>query len=155
VQFGAAQHSTCCQYSPVPLHLPTPSPLPANNMQHVPLALLTTMPPVLSHPCAQRCREIQSHVPEPFWYIHVTHSTTGVPTTQLQQQPQPGAPPQQQQQQQQQLSCDFTWARGRLYDEAVATVLYEMCCEQPEATVMQVGGVCSAAAAVHGSTWLN
>lgn len=37
-------------------------------------------------------------------------------------------------------SCEFTWARGRLFDQDAATVLYEACCEAPTATVMEVGG---------------
>lgn len=36
-------------------------------------------------------------------------------------------------------SCEFTWARGRLYDRDTATVLYEACSEAPTATVAQVG----------------
>ena len=56
-------------------------------------------------------REIRAHVPEPFWYIHVSYR----------------APEGQ--------ACAFTWARGHIYDHAVATVLYETCVDAPLATV--------------------
>ncbi|KIY95271.1 DNA topoisomerase III [Monoraphidium neglectum] len=64
----------------------------------------------------QRAWEIQSHVSEPFWYIH---ASLRVP------------PPQA-------SSCDFTWARGRLFDRDAVTVLYEACSEAPTATVTQI-----------------
>jgi len=67
-------------------------------------------------------REIQSHVAEPFWFIHVSYRP----------------PPDPAQQQQQQPGCDFKWARDRLFDVDVATMLYEACALQPTATVMQV-----------------
>ena len=58
-------------------------------------------------------REIRSHVPEPFWYIHVSYR----------------APEGQ--------ACAFTWARGHIYDHAVATMLYETCVDEPLATVIR------------------
>lgn len=76
------------------------------------------------------CREIQSHVPEPFWYIHVTYR----PEPQQHQQQQSQQP----QQRQPQPGCEFTWVRGRLFDQDVAAMLYEACAEEPVATVMQV-----------------
>jgi hypothetical protein len=57
------------------------------------------------------CREIRSHVAEPFWFIHAAYR-----------------PPQGQ-------ACTFAWQRGHIYDHAVATVLYEACCEAPLATI--------------------
>jgi DNA topoisomerase IA len=75
------------------------------------LIRLSNLPDAVAH------REIQSHVSEPFWYIHVT-SPPG-PTT-------PATP--------------FTWARGRLYDRDAAALLYEACCEAPTATVVGLRG---------------
>lgn len=60
------------------------------------------------------CREIQAHVPEDFWYIQVTHTGTD------------------------KRPCDFSWDRGRLFDHTAATILYELCVEQPLATVTKV-----------------
>lgn len=37
-------------------------------------------------------------------------------------------------------SCEFSWARQRLYDQASAVLLHEMCLEVPIATVLEVGG---------------
>lgn len=82
--------------------------------------------PVLVAYC-RCCREIQSHIAEPFWYIHVSYTPAAEPNE-----------PHQQQQQQRQRSCEFKWVRGRLHDEATATVLYEACLEDPTATVMEV-----------------
>lgn len=59
-------------------------------------------------------REIQAHVPEDFWQIQVSH--TG----------------------QDHRKTDFSWDRGRLFDHTAATVLYEMCVEEPLATVTKV-----------------
>jgi hypothetical protein len=78
-------------------------------------------------------REIQSHVSEPFWYIFVSYRPPAEAGA-------PGGAQQQQQQQQQQASCEFKWARDRLFDQDVATLLYEAVAEEPiTATVMQVG----------------
>lgn len=57
---------------------------------------------------------------EPFWYIHLSYRH--------------------QQEGQKPCTIDFTWQRGRLFDEQVAQVLYDACCEQPAATVMEVWG---------------
>ncbi len=35
-------------------------------------------------------------------------------------------------------ACDFHWARGRLFDHAVAVMLYEPCVAEPLATVLRV-----------------
>lgn len=69
-------------------------------------------------------REVQSHTAEPFWYIHVAYRAT-------------------QQQQQQQGSmpaagatgggkagerCEFSWVRGRLFDQDIARLLFQVQC---------------------------
>lgn len=59
-------------------------------------------------------REIQAHIPEDFWHIHVTHTGPD------------------------HKACEFGWDRGRLFDHTAATILYELCVEQPLATVTQV-----------------
>ena len=56
-------------------------------------------------------REIQAHIAEDFWHIQVTHTGDD------------------------HKRCDFSWERGRLFDHTAATVLYEMCVEEPQATV--------------------
>lgn len=56
-------------------------------------------------------REIQAHVPEDFWHIQVTHTGDD------------------------RKRCEFSWDRGRLFDHTAATLLYEMCVEEPQATV--------------------
>ena len=56
-------------------------------------------------------REIQAHIPEDFWHIQVTHTAENNKKT------------------------DFSWDRGRLFDHTAATVLYEMCVEEPLASV--------------------
>lgn len=73
-------------------------------------------------------REIQSHVSEPFWYIYASYRPPAEPGAQ-------GGG-----QQQQQPSCEFKWARDRLFDQDVATMLYEAAVEEEPitATVMQV-----------------
>jgi DNA topoisomerase-3 len=98
------------------------------------------------------CREIQSHIPEPFWYIAVSYRPDPAAANegQQQQQQQQGL----QQRRQGQPSCEFKWARDRLFDQGVATMLYEQCAEEPTATVMQASaaactkGLCNMAAAV-------
>lgn len=62
------------------------------------------------------CREIQAHISEPFWTISVWYRAPGE-------------------------SCEFSWARQRLYDQASAVLLHEMCLEVPIATVLEVGGI--------------
>lgn len=56
-------------------------------------------------------REIQAHISEDFWHIQVTHTGSD------------------------HKRCDFGWDRGRLFDHTAATLLYEMCVEEPQATV--------------------
>ena len=63
------------------------------------------------------CREIEAHVSEPFWYIHVSYKAPKEPK-----------------------ACDFTWDRARLFDHPAATMLYEICVENPMATVLKVCG---------------
>ena len=60
------------------------------------------------------CREIQSHISEPFWHLHCTLRTPDS------------------------KSCEFQWERGRLFDHTAAVILYEMCMEDPTATVLKV-----------------
>ena len=67
-------------------------------------------------------REIRAHVAEPFWYIHAAYR-----------------PPQGQ-------ACSFAWQRGHIYDHAIATVLYEACCEAPLATVTKAWPLTTCAA---------
>lgn len=62
-------------------------------------------------------REIQSHVAERFWYIHMSYQAPGASG---------GG------------RCSFEWRRGRLFDHVAATVLYEVCCEEPTATILRV-----------------
>ena len=59
-------------------------------------------------------REIKAHVPEQFWYIHVSYKSAE------------GA------------GCDFTWERGHIFDRDAAVTLYEACVDEPEAVVRQV-----------------
>ena len=63
---------------------------------------------------AALCREIQSHISEPFWHMHCTLRTPDS------------------------KSCEFQWERGRLFDHTAAVILYEMCMEDPTATVLKV-----------------
>ncbi|WIA41751.1 hypothetical protein OEZ86_009091 [Tetradesmus obliquus] len=85
----------------------------------------------------QRAWEIQSHIPEPFWYIAVSYRPDPAAAAANEGQQQQGQP---QRKPGQQLHCDFKWARDRLFDQGVATLLYEQCAEEPTATVMQVRG---------------
>ncbi|DBB17906.1 hypothetical protein WJX82_005956 [Trebouxia sp. C0006] len=64
----------------------------------------------------QRAWEIQAHMPEDFWHIQVTHTD------------------------QHHKKTEFSWDRGRLFDHTAATVLYEMCVEEPLASVTKVQG---------------
>ncbi|DBA87673.1 TPA: hypothetical protein ACH3X1_004680 [Trebouxia sp. C0004] len=59
----------------------------------------------------QRAWEIQAHIPEDFWHIQVTHTA------------------------QDHKKTEFSWDRGRLFDHTAATVLYEVCVEEPLASV--------------------
>ncbi|XP_050227731.1 DNA topoisomerase 3-alpha isoform X2 [Mercurialis annua] len=61
----------------------------------------------------ERYWEIQSHEPEEFWTINCSHkSDEGMAT--------------------------FSWMRGHLFDYISAVVLYEMCIQEPTATVTKV-----------------
>lgn len=60
------------------------------------------------------CREIKAHVPEPFWRIVLSYAVQG------------------------QRPCEFAWARGRLFDHAIAAVLYDLCLSADVATVTKV-----------------
>lgn len=71
----------------------------------------------MSFESSSSLREIQSHVAERFWYIHMSYQAPGASG---------GG------------RCSFEWRRGRLFDHVVATVLYEVCCEDPTATILRV-----------------
>lgn len=61
----------------------------------------------------ERYWEIQSHEPEEFWTINCTHrSDEGL--------------------------ASFSWMRGHLFDYTSSVILYEMCVEEPTATVTKV-----------------
>ncbi|CAI9777537.1 unnamed protein product [Fraxinus pennsylvanica] len=61
----------------------------------------------------ERFWEIQSHEPEEFWTINCTHnSEEGLAT--------------------------FSWMRGHLFDYTCAAIIYEMCVQEPTATVTRV-----------------
>jgi hypothetical protein len=85
------------------------------------------------------CREIQSHVSEPFWSIHVTYREPAAAAAAAAAAGGGGA-----QQQQQGARCEFNWARGRLFDGDAAALLYEAVTEEQPitATVMQVRRPC-------------
>ncbi|XP_013780332.2 DNA topoisomerase 3-alpha-like [Limulus polyphemus] len=61
----------------------------------------------------ERYKQVQAFVPEPFWKIKVSH------------QKEDGA-------------VDFSWKRGRLFDHTACLVLYQICLENPTATVLGV-----------------
>ncbi|KAK3211450.1 hypothetical protein Dsin_016156 [Dipteronia sinensis] len=61
----------------------------------------------------ERYWEIQAHEPEEFWTINFTHrSDEGIAT--------------------------FNWMRGHLFDYTCAVIIYEMCVQEPTATVTKV-----------------
>ncbi|RWR86928.1 DNA topoisomerase 3-alpha [Cinnamomum micranthum f. kanehirae] len=61
----------------------------------------------------ERFWEIQSHEPEEFWTINCSHtSDEGIAT--------------------------FNWMRGHMFDHTCAVIIYEMCVEEPTATVTRV-----------------
>nr|PIM04076.1 DNA topoisomerase family protein [Toxoplasma gondii COUG] len=68
--------------------------------------------------------EVENFVREAYWTIRVTISKPD-------DEKGANAPP---------LSIDFTWERQRLFDQLAVLVLYEMCLENPEATVTDVRG---------------
>ncbi|XP_031504229.1 DNA topoisomerase 3-alpha [Nymphaea colorata] len=61
----------------------------------------------------ERFWEIQSHEPEEFWAINCSHDSEDG-------------------------SASFTWIRGHLFDYSSALIIYEMCVEEPTATVKKV-----------------
>ncbi|KAK4477749.1 hypothetical protein RD792_017010 [Penstemon davidsonii] len=61
----------------------------------------------------ERFWENQSHEPEEFWSINCTHNSAEGTAT-------------------------FNWMRGHLFDYTSATIIYEMCIEDPTATVTSV-----------------
>ncbi|KAK8446730.1 hypothetical protein SEVIR_9G533800v4 [Setaria viridis] len=61
----------------------------------------------------ERFWEIQAHEPEEFWTINCTHTSD-------------------------EGTASFGWIRGHLFDYPSAVILYEMCVEEPMATVQNV-----------------
>ncbi|KAG8230661.1 hypothetical protein J437_LFUL010680 [Ladona fulva] len=61
----------------------------------------------------ERYKAIQDFIPEPFWKIKVNHTQNG-------------------------LSVDFNWKRVRLMDQQICKMLFELCEENPIATVEKV-----------------
>ncbi|KAI5673799.1 hypothetical protein M9H77_14163 [Catharanthus roseus] len=61
----------------------------------------------------ERYWEIQSHEPEEFWTINCTHNSDEGTAT-------------------------FNWMRGHLFDYTCAVIIYEMCIQEPSATVTKV-----------------
>jgi DNA topoisomerase-3 len=58
----------------------------------------------------ERFWEIQAHEPEEFWTINCSHTSD-------------------------EGTASFGWIRGHLFDYSSAVVIYEMCVEEPMATV--------------------
>ncbi|XP_077229660.1 topoisomerase 3alpha isoform X2 [Tasmannia lanceolata] len=61
----------------------------------------------------ERYWEVQSHEPEEFWTINCSHTSEDGTAT-------------------------FNWMRGHLFDYTCAVIIYEMCVEEPTATVTKV-----------------
>ncbi|KAG0492525.1 hypothetical protein HPP92_005923 [Vanilla planifolia] len=61
----------------------------------------------------ERYWEIQAHEPEEFWTINCSHASEDG-------------------------TASFSWMRGHLFDYTCAVILYEMCVEEPMATVVDV-----------------
>ncbi|CAK9183679.1 unnamed protein product [Ilex paraguariensis] len=61
----------------------------------------------------ERYWEIQSHEPEEFWTLNFTHNS-------------------------QEGTAIFNWMRGHLFDYTCAVIIYEMCVQDPLATVSKV-----------------
>ncbi|KAK7353702.1 hypothetical protein VNO80_19153 [Phaseolus coccineus] len=61
----------------------------------------------------ERYWEIQAHEPEEFWSINCAHESDG-------------------------RIAKFSWMRGHLFDYTCAVIIYEMCVEEPTATVTNV-----------------
>ncbi|KAH1245872.1 DNA topoisomerase 3-alpha [Glycine max] len=61
----------------------------------------------------ERFWEIQAHEPEEFWSIICSHESK-------------------------EGTAEFSWMRGRLFDYTCAVIIYEMCVEEPTATVTNI-----------------
>ncbi|RAL51559.1 hypothetical protein DM860_011061 [Cuscuta australis] len=61
----------------------------------------------------ERYWEIQAHEPEEFWAINCTHTSD-------------------------EGTASFSWMRGNLFDYTSAVIIYEMCVQEPTATVTKV-----------------
>ncbi|KAI8796900.1 DNA topoisomerase 3-alpha [Biomphalaria glabrata] len=61
----------------------------------------------------ERYKQVQSFIPEPFWKLKVMHQHDDV-------------------------TAEFSWKRNRLFDLSACQVLYDMCIENPVATVAEV-----------------
>ncbi|GMH10402.1 hypothetical protein Nepgr_012243 [Nepenthes gracilis] len=61
----------------------------------------------------ERYWEIQSHEPEEFWTINCSHNSD-------------------------EGTASFTWIRGHMFDYTCAVIIYEMCVQEPNATVTKV-----------------
>ncbi|KAK8951975.1 hypothetical protein KSP39_PZI003183 [Platanthera zijinensis] len=61
----------------------------------------------------ERYWEIQAHEPEDFWTINCSHTS-------------------------EEGTANFSWMRGRLFDYMCAVIIYEMCIDEPTATVTNV-----------------
>ncbi|XP_019200561.1 PREDICTED: DNA topoisomerase 3-alpha isoform X3 [Ipomoea nil] len=61
----------------------------------------------------ERYWEIQAHEPEEFWTINCTHTSD-------------------------EGTANFNWMRGNLFDHTCAVIIYEMCVQDPTATVTKV-----------------
>lgn len=59
----------------------------------------------------EQYERVQAFVAEPFWYLHVAIEREG-------------------------SSTSFSWRRGRLFDKEVVEMLYSLCEDDPEATVI-------------------
>jgi DNA topoisomerase-3 len=61
----------------------------------------------------EQYHKVQNFVSEPFWYIHVMLERDD-------------------------FKVEFKWKRNRLFDQQAAVVVYEVCLQNPEATVTAV-----------------
>lgn len=93
----------------------------------IPAALCLRSPVGTPGPCqfptlgfvVDQYERVQAFEPEPFWYISV------------------GLDPDPDSDDAGEGSADFTWKRGRLFDQELAIAIYEPCTEDPEATVVR------------------
>ncbi|GBM94073.1 DNA topoisomerase 3-alpha [Araneus ventricosus] len=61
----------------------------------------------------ERYKQVQAFIPEAFWKLRVTHKREDVTT-------------------------DFSWKRGRLFDHTACLALYQLCLEKPMAKVVDI-----------------